>query len=234
MSAEDIRLATVMAQVARTLGGSSDADETLASITRCACDTIPGVDFASVSVRYPDGHLETFAPTDEIVTRADELQYSFREGPCYEAATDDRTVSTDDLEGDPRWPNYGPAAVELGLRSQLALELYGTPQSSGALNLYSAARGRLAGQRDMAELFATHAAVAMGHVRTVTGLLAALESRKVIGEAIGITMERYQIDESQAFNFLIRVSQTSNVKLREIAEQIVTRRDEGPATTTKP
>lgn len=230
MSAEDVSLAAVMAHVAQTLGASTDREETLASITRCACDTIPGADFASVSVRYEDGHLETFAPTSEIITRADALQYSLREGPCYEAATQERTVSADDLSDDARWPRYGPAVVEMGLRSQLALELYDGPDSCGALNLYSKSLGVLTGQQDLAELFAVHAALAMGHARTISGLLGALETRRVIGAAIGITMERYQVDENQAFNFLIRVSQTSNIKLREIAEQIVHRHDEGPAT----
>jgi GAF domain-containing protein len=230
MSAEDVGLATVMAQVARTLGASSDREETLASITRCACDTIPGADFASVSVRYEDGHLETFAPTSDIITRADALQYTLREGPCYEAATHERTVSADDLSDDPRWPRYGPAVVEMGLRSQLALELYDGPRSTGALNLYSRSLGVLTGQQDLAGLFAVHAAVAMGHVRTVSGLLGALETRRVIGAAIGITMERYRIDEDEAFSFLIRVSQTSNIKLREIAVQIVNRRDQVPGT----
>jgi GAF domain-containing protein len=230
MSAEDVSLATVMAQVARTLGASTNREETLARITRCACDTIPGADFASVSVRYDDGHLETLAPTSEIITRADALQYTLREGPCYKAATHERNVSADDLSDDPRWPRYGPAVVDMGLRSQLALELFDGPDSTGALNLYSKRIGVLTGQQDLAELFAVHAAVAMSHVRTVSGLLAALETRRVIGAAIGVTMERYGIDEDQAFNFLIRVSQTSNIKLREIAVQILNRGDEAPGT----
>jgi ANTAR domain/GAF domain len=223
MSAEDVRLATVMAQVARTLGDASDVAETLVNITRCACGTIPGVDFASVSARFRDGHLETLAPTHAIIRQADELQYELREGPCYEAATAEKTVGSDDLASDVRWPRYGPAAVELGMRSQLALELYDDPESSGALNLYSTRPGVLTGQRDLAELFATHAAIAMGHVRTVGGLVKALSTRKLIGEAIGITMERYHIDEDQAFKFLVRVSQTSNIKLRDVASQLVSR-----------
>jgi GAF domain-containing protein len=221
MSAEDLRLATVMAQVALTLGAAPNLDETLVSITRSACDTIPGADFASISARFRDGHLETLAPTHELVTQADALQYDLREGPCYEAATEDKTVVADDLEADPRWSRYGPAVAKLGIRSQLALELYDNPESRGALNLYSAERGILTNQLDLAELFATHAAIAMGHVRTVGGLVQALSTRKLIGEAIGITMERYRIDEDAAFKFLVRVSQTSNIKLRDVAAQIV-------------
>jgi GAF domain-containing protein len=230
MSAEDFRLANVMAQVALTLGAASDLDETLVSITTSACDTIPGADFASISARFKDGHLETLAPTHEIILQVDQLQYELLEGPCYEAATEERTVVADDLASDPRWPRYGPAVVRMGMRSQLALELYESDGSTGALNLYSSQPGGLSDQRDLAELFARHAAIAMGHVRTVGGLVKALATRKIIGAAIGITMERYQIDEDQAFKFLVRVSQTGNIKLRDVAAQLVSRaRDDGPA-----
>jgi AmiR/NasT family two-component response regulator len=43
-------------------------------------------------------------------------------------------------------------------------------------------------------------------------------------------MERYQIDEDQAFKFLVRVSQTGNIKLRDVAAQLVSRaRPDGAA-----
>ncbi len=61
----------------------------------------------------------------------------------------------------------------------------------------------------------------MGFATTVDHLNEALSTRKVIGQAIGIAMERYGIDETRAFEFLIRVSQTSNTKLRDVATEIV-------------
>ncbi|MFL6002482.1 MAG: ANTAR domain-containing protein [Nocardioides sp.] len=39
-------------------------------------------------------------------------------------------------------------------------------------------------------------------------------------------MERYQIDEDRAFQFLIRASQTGNIKLRAVAEELVTTTNE--------
>ena len=49
----------------------------------------------------------------------------------------------------------------------------------------------------------------------------ALESRLVIGQALGILMERLDLDASSAFRFLVRVSSTSNRKLRDLAEELV-------------
>jgi len=46
-------------------------------------------------------------------------------------------------------------------------------------------------------------------------------SRKAIGQAIGIVQERYGMDEERAFQFLVRVSQTGNIKLREVADELV-------------
>ena len=234
MSAEDIGLATTMVKVAQALGEVTDLEGTLQRVARSACDTVPGADMASISIRHSDGRLETMAPTEDIPAEADALQYEYQEGPCYEALTDDKTVSSPDVAADARWPRYGPAAAKLGVKSQLALEFYDSSQSRGALNLYSRSQGALVDQHQLVELFATHAGLAMGHVRTVGGLVVALGTRKVIGQAIGITMERYGIDEERAFEFLIRVSQSRNVKLRDVAVGVVGGELSDPEKTSTP
>ena len=73
----------------------------------------------------------------------------------------------------------------------------------------------------MAWLFAMHAALAMGRRRQIEQLNEALHTRKVIGQAIGIVMERYELDEDRALQFLVRVSRTGNIKLRTVAQEIV-------------
>ena len=75
---------------------------------------------------------------------------------------------------------------------------------------------------ETARLFATHAAIILGHAQQEDHLTQALQTRKIIGQAIGIVMERYRIDADRAFQFLIRASSTSNVKLRDVAEEVVT------------
>ncbi|HVL32609.1 MAG TPA: ANTAR domain-containing protein, partial [Actinomycetota bacterium] len=52
-------------------------------------------------------------------------------------------------------------------------------------------------------------------------LRTALESREIIGEAKGILMAREQISADEAFDVLRRISQTTNVKLRDVAVKIV-------------
>jgi hypothetical protein len=92
----------------------------------------------------------------------------------------------------------------------------------GGLNLYSTESEDVDIEAEhMAELFAAHAAVALGSVSERHQLNQALESRKVIGMAVGVVMERYGLDEDGAFKFLVRTSSNANVKLRVIAQDIV-------------
>lgn len=55
----------------------------------------------------------------------------------------------------------------------------------------------------------------------VAGLTEALESRDVIGQAKGILMASQGISADEAFNILRRASQRLNVKLRDVAAQVV-------------
>lgn len=72
-----------------------------------------------------------------------------------------------------------------------------------------------------ADLFATHAALALGKAREVDHLHQALRTREVIGQAVGLLMAKYDLDPDGAFAFLVRTSSHSNRKLRDIAVRMV-------------
>ena len=57
--------------------------------------------------------------------------------------------------------------------------------------------------------------------REVVTLRAGLERRALIGQAIGITMVRQGLTTDAALAHLARVSQNSNVKLRDVAQVVV-------------
>lgn len=215
-------LAAVMTRVAASLRVPMKLDDALRLIADSAVDTIPGVDEASVSVTTRDGRIDTLAPTHPLVLRADALQYSLGEGPCLEAALDEPMLHSLDLATDHRWPRYGPAAVELGFGSQLAFQFRADPHVRGALNLYSLRPYGIDPEvRPLGALFAGQLAVAMGWARHDETMHQALESRNLIGQAVGIVMERYRLDPDGAFAFLVRTSQTGNIKLRAVALGIV-------------
>ena len=199
-----------------------DLDATLGQITEAAVDLIPDVVFASITVRYDDGRIETVNATDDSLIVLDEKQYALREGPCYDAATDRAHVVVPDLATDERFPHYGPAAVAAGIAAQAAFRLFERNGTQGALNLYSKSKGSFASLGDVAALFRSQAGTAIAYAYEISGLNEALETRTTIGKAMGIVMERYQLNDERAFAFLTRLSQHRNVKLRLVAEELVT------------
>jgi len=49
----------------------------------------------------------------------------------------------------------------------------------------------------------------------------AIDARKLIGQAQGILMERFDLDDERAFEVLRRYSQNTNTKLNEVARALV-------------
>lgn len=212
-----------LAAAARSLATPTTLQETLEAIAQAALTSIPGLDAVGISTVDRHGSVETRAATGELVWALDKLQYGLGEGPCVETLREADVVAAPHIARDERWPNYVPRAVDLGLRSQLAVKLFLDETGTlGGLNMYSTHSDELDPDAEgIAELFATHAAVALGNARTVDGLGKALETRTLIGQALGLVMERYTLSTDAAFGFLTRTSSHSNVKLRDIAEQMV-------------
>lgn len=210
----------------------------LEQIVATGVTVVPGAELASVTLRGDDGEYFTPVETGELATRLDRLQYDTGEGPCLAATAAGGlgVVTSADLAADSRFPRFGPAAAELGAAAVLCTGLFpgGTPSRLGALNFYARARGGFdAADRDIALLLAAHAATAMAGVTAVTAaelrashLEHALQSRDVIGQAKGVLMERRGYGPEEAFEFLRRVSQDLHVKVRDLANTIVQRRNE--------
>ncbi len=200
----------------------ADAGDNLSWVTHAAAGAIPGVDYASISVVGQDNQLSTVGATDPLALKADSLQYELHGGPCTDAALETATVQSYDVVNDPRWPQYGARVAELGLRGQTALTVQAGAQRLGALNLYSTQPGLLSSdQLVLAQAYAAQAATGMLLRRRVETFNDAMRARSVISQAIGLVMERYSLDEGRAFDYLVQVSQTSNVKLRQVAREIV-------------
>ncbi len=213
--------------MAESLAEPGDLADALERIVRAARETVPGADDASITVRHQDGHIETAAATSQLVYRADELQYELQEGPCYDAVTVDEVTYSRDLARDGHWPRFGPTVAQWGLLSQMAVRLSQHGRAVTGLNLYSQARSAFDDHEGLPQLFASHARVAMGYATELQSLQGAIGTRETIGKAIGIVMERYDLSDERAFEFLIRLSQNSNVKLRDIAADLVRVTGEG-------
>jgi hypothetical protein len=227
-------LGAEFATLAERLTNSADPNEAVRHIVRTATQVVPGADLASMTVLNADGRFRTPVRTERLALRLDEAQYQADEGPCVDA-TRQRGIGLaqgDDLAAaDTPWQRFSPSAVRLGVRSVVAVGLF--PQSSsprlGALNLYAHAPGSLADvDVDITVALASYLAVALVAVSQVdaarqeaANLRQALETRDLIGQAKGIVMADRQVTAEQAFDLLSAASQRLNVKLRDLAEQIV-------------
>jgi GAF domain-containing protein len=220
-------LTEALARAAREIHDPHDIQSTLKAIVESAQSTLPGIDHVGISVAHRDGRMETLAGTGELVWELDRLQYELGEGPGVHALTTEPVVVINDLAQEQRWPEFVPAALKLGVTAQLGLRLNLGNQTLGGLNLYATDSGKIDPDvEDTAELFAVHAALVLGYASREEQLSTALATRKTIGQAVGIVMERYQLDEDRAFGYLVRVSQHSNTKLRDVAQELVTQGNE--------
>jgi hypothetical protein len=103
----------------------------------------------------------------------------------------------------------------------LSFQLYVEGDNLGALNLYSRRPNAFDDESEhVGLLFASHAAIAFSDARKVEQLQHGLITRDLIGQAKGILMERFKITSAQAFTLLVRVSQHTNRKLRDVAKEL--------------
>jgi len=207
-------------RLAQTLS-PGDLDHTLRTITSGAVDVLPDVDQASITVLHDDGSLSTVAETAEVILELDARQYELREGPCYEAAAETSHVISTDLAADERFREYAAFAVEKGMAAQAGIRLFDSNKGRGALNLYSTRVGAFEDLGMLSALFVSQAAAAIAYAGEVSDVAYAMSTRAMIGKAVGIVMERYSLSEDRAFGFLTRLSQTRNVKLRLVAQELV-------------
>jgi GAF domain-containing protein len=215
-------LAKRMAELARTLAQPRDLDDILSGVTAAAKDLIPGVDAAGILLIGKGGQFESVAQVTDVPRQLDEWQMKYEEGPCVQAALDDVVVRTDDFREESRWPKYAPACIEVGVLSGLSFKLYTADRTAGALNLFGfQPRVWDSEAETTGTVLAAHAAAALLAQRHGDQLKSALSTRDRIGQAKGIIMERYKVDEVQAFEMMRRLSQDSNKKLTEIAQQVI-------------
>jgi GAF domain-containing protein len=172
----------------------------------------------------------TVASSGALASHVDEVQYAQDDGPCLEAMRTGHAVMVDDMASELRWDGYPAHALAYGVRSSLSLPLGVDAHTRGALNLYAthgAAFSQEAQQR--AELFARQASAVLAVVTRQSRQLvlsdqlrAALANRSVIDQAIGIVMDQQRCDAAHVFTVLRQASQHRNLKLRDIAVELVT------------
>jgi GAF domain-containing protein len=178
-----------------------------------------------------EGRPFTVAGSDDTAVNLDEVQYGHRDGPCLTSMRTGEVVTIHDLATEDRWGHYRSDALAHGIGSVLSLPLLINTGEYGALNLYAAQAAVFTpDQLRRAEGFAAEAARALrlawrlaDQVELTHHLEAALSSRSIIDQALGIIMGQNRCTADDAFEILRAASSHRNIKLRDVAHDIVTR-----------
>jgi GAF domain-containing protein len=214
-------LGIVMGRIARTLQeGHGDVERTLHSITTAAVRTVPGAEFASISL-VTNRRVHPRGATTELAEEIDGLQTEYDQGPCLDSLREHYTVRIDDFATEQRWPRFAAAACRRGAGSLLSFQLFTDGANLGALNLYAKVPHAFGDDSEtVGRIFASHAAIALSAARQEENLRHALDGRDLIGQAKGILMERYRLPAAQAFELLVLASTHTNRKLFDIADEL--------------
>ncbi|BAL86055.1 hypothetical protein AMIS_8350 [Actinoplanes missouriensis 431] len=102
---------------------------------------------SGISVMTGDGTRGACAASDPWSERVEELQFVLGEGPCIDAFAARRPVLTPDLSdaGRYRWPFYGPAARDDGVRAVFAFPLQVGAARLGVMDIFRDRAGPLNG-----------------------------------------------------------------------------------------
>ncbi|WP_310962370.1 GAF and ANTAR domain-containing protein [Nocardioides terrisoli] len=213
------------AQMALDLHGEESVHETVDRVLQYALKAVH-CGYAGVVFVHNGQRIETAAATDSLVADLEAIQVECGEGPDIDVLADRYSVIVGDTRTETRWPRWAHAVSQAGIRSLLSVRMYTSSSTVGTLNLYDEQPNRFdVADQEVAHVLARHAAVALASAREEEHLWQAIDSRKRIGQAQGILMERYNIDEERAFAVLMRYSQSRNMKLRAVAEKLVSTRD---------
>jgi GAF domain-containing protein len=217
------------AELQQLLLATDDITDFLQELVALTVSVLPGERSCGITLRR-DKHVTTVASSDERASKVDEIQYRYDQGPCLTALDTGEIVLIEDLADDDRWKAYKMPALAHGVRSSLSLPLRSDDNVIGALNIYATVphafgqQEQLAARHFAGEASRTLALAVRMAERTEMSehLQKALASRAVIDQALGIVMGQTRCTADEAFEMIRTISQNRNVKIREVAAEIIT------------
>jgi GAF domain-containing protein len=224
-----LRAEQALRDLATIVLGDSCFEAVLQRATEVTKRAIPGAAEVSVTMRQ-EGREVTVAASGPLAVAADERQYETGTGPCLDAFAKGEVFIVSDLTIDSRWPEYAARVRPSGITSSLSVPLLVDGISVGAINAYSlepAAFDDESVQR-LAQDLAAYAGIVLNNAglyfnaaTRAEQMAEAMRTRAVIEQAKGILMAARRCTADEAFDLLVRLSQQSHRKLRDIAVALV-------------
>ncbi len=235
----EVELARLKESLGAALVGASSP--LIAAEQLChACVGLLDVDGASISLIDAGGAMQgTFGSSGAVSRELDELQFTYGQGPCLDAFTQNRPVYVEDLDlpGEDRWPALAEAVLEHGVRAVYALPVTVASKPIGALDLFRLRSGPLDGDALTGGLWAAGLAALplldlmnadLDWQAAATGQyglqqLASLE-RVEVYQATGMIVGGLQVEPAEALVRLRAHAITRGLTASQVAYQILDRR----------
>ncbi|WP_433169232.1 GAF and ANTAR domain-containing protein [Kribbella sp. CA-247076] len=219
--------ADAFARLAVELHHAGGVEETVDTVVQFALQA-EACSYAGAVLAVRGSH-EVAAVTAPLVTKLYELQFDLGEGPMLTALTEGVVVRVPEVASETRWPLWAQRLPSERFGSALHVPMYAGAQLVGVLSLFNTEPHAFSADDEaIAHILARHASVAVASARDGETMAAAVDARKLVGQAMGILMERFDLDEPRAFEILKRYSQEHNLKLRDVAQELIdTRRLRG-------
>jgi len=222
-------LARTFVELADTMVDHFDVVDLLTRLADSCVDVLD-VGAAGIMLVAPDGNLRVMASSSEAMRLLELFELQSEEGPCLDCYRTGQPVVNQDLGvADGRWPRFAAEALSAGFHSVHALPMRLRGTVIGALNLFQTdAGGMPQADIDAAQALADVATIAIlshqaAHETQVvnTQLNHALNSRIIIEQAKGMLAERMDLDMEQAFKTLRFHARTNNLRLTDVARDVV-------------
>jgi GAF domain-containing protein len=222
-------LSLVVARIQGVLLTEEKVDHAVRLLARAVRVSLPGATGAGVTILDSRGRRVSSGATDDIVKRADALQYELGQGPCLTAWASEEAVIVTDVSIDPRWPDWRESVRNLPVKSATSVPLVAGNETIGAMKVYSDRPGSFGDETVLAlELFAGPAATLLSNIqasetphRISEALAESLHSRDLINRACGVLMERHNISHEVALTQLMRTSREQKTTLRKTSADIL-------------
>ena len=227
--AREARLARALVEIADTLVADFDVVELLTALTDRCVDVLD-VGAAGLMLVAPDGDLRVLASSSDAMRVLELFELQAQEGPCLDCYRTGQPVVNPDLaKVGGRWPRFAAEAVAAGFRSAYALPMRLRGVVIGALNLFHVEPGEMRqADVDAAQALADVATIAIFQHRAALEaqvvneqLNQALNSRIVIEQAKGMVAQREGLDMERAFARLRLHARNHNLRLAEVAEDVI-------------
>jgi hypothetical protein len=210
-------------------------DDIAARVAETAVAAIPYADAVSITVlSWPDSR--TAASTHERALELDLHQYASGRGPCLEAVWQRAPVRAVISAEHQRWPEFVEAAQRVGIHASLSVPLLIAGLSEeqelvGSLNIYSQTPSAFDPfDAELMRLYTAAAGQAISNAgrwqhsrETVSQLEKALLSRSDIDMAKGALIALHGCEPGEAFARLVNESQRRNIKVRDVAVELLDR-----------